>query len=417
MNPGQHGQSFVTRLVCGKCGKEHQPGVLQNLCTTCARPLLVEYDLKAVGRVFKRPMLADRAPTLWRYRELLPVADDRNIVSLGEGMTPLLEVPRLAAQVGLRHLLVKNESLMPTLSFKDRGQAVAVSMAKELGVRRLAIPSAGNAAGAMAAYGARAGMEVYVFMPEDVPLGNRIECDLLGAKVFLVNGLIGDCGKIVAQGKETMGWFDVSTLKEPYRLEGKKTMGLEIAEQMNWELPDVIIYPTGGGTGLIGMWKAFNEMEALGWIGRKRPRLVSVQAAGCAPIVRAFEQSAEHAEPWQNAHTIASGLRVPGAVGDFLMLRAIRETGGTAIAVTDEELSAGQQAMARAEGICPSPEGGATLAALRRLLQHGWIGPQETVVLFNTGHAMKYPYQPAPPVHIRKEAVDFKAIAGQAGRR
>jgi threonine synthase len=412
MNPAEHGQSFVTRLVCGKCGKEHRAGVLQGLCTACARPLLVEYDLKAAGRALNKPMLAARAPTLWRYRELLPVVHERNIVSLGEGMTPLLEVPRLAAQVGLRRLWVKNESLMPTLSFKDRGQAVAVSMAKELGVRRLAIPSAGNAGGAMAAYGARAGMEVYVFMPEDVPLGNRIECDLVGAKVFLVNGLIGDCGKIVSQGKETMGWFDISTLKEPYRLEGKKTMGLEIAEQMGWELPDVIIYPTGGGTGLIGMWKAFNEMEALGWIGKKRPRLVSVQAAGCAPIVRAFEQGAEHAEPWQDARTIASGLRVPGAVGDFLMLRAIRQTGGTAIAVTDEELSADQQALARAEGICPSPEGGATLSALRRLLKQGWIGRDETVVLFNTGHAIKYPYQPAPPVYIRKEAVDFKTIAG-----
>jgi threonine synthase len=255
-------------------------------------------------------------------------------------------------------------------------------------------------------------MEVYVFMPDDVPLGNRVECDLLGAKVFLVNGLISDCGKIVNSGKETMGWFDISTLKEPYRLEGKKTMGYEIAEQLNWELPDVIIYPTGGGTGLIGMWKAFNEMEALGWIGKKRPRLVTVQAAGCAPIVRAFEQGTEHAEMWQNAHTIASGLRVPGAVGDFLMLRALRETGGTAVAVTDDELSADQQVMARAEGICPAPEGGATVSALKHLLKRGWIRPEERVVLFNTGHAMKYPYEPRPAVYIKKEAVDFGVIGG-----
>ncbi len=405
-------RSYVTRLVCGKCGKPHQAGVLQGLCTACARPLLVEYDLPGVGKALTKRALATREPTLWRYRELLPVVQDEHIVSLGEGMTPLLEVPRLARQLGMRRLFIKNEGMMPTLSFKDRGQAVAISMAKELGVKRLAIPSAGNAAGAMAAYGARAGMEVYVFMPEDVPLGNRVECDLLGAKVFLVNGLISDCGKIVKDGKDVMGWFDVSTLKEPYRLEGKKTMGLEIAEQMNWELPDVIVYPTGGGTGLIGMWKAFNEMETLGWIGKKRPRLVSVQAAGCAPIVRAFEQGAEHAEPWQNAHTIASGLRVPGAVGDFLMLRAIRETGGTAVAVTDEELTADQQTVARAEGICPAPEGGATVSALKRLLKKGWVGPDESVVLFNTGHAMKYPYEPTPPVHIRKEAVDFKAIGG-----
>jgi threonine synthase len=403
--------TYVKRLVCGKCGQEHAARVLQGLCTACARPLLVEYDLKAVAQALPRETLRGRVASLWRYRELLPVERDGNIVTLGEGFTPLLDLPRLGAAMGLERLAVKDEAQMPTLSFKARGQAVAVSMAKELGVKRLAIPSAGNAASAMAAYGARAGLEVFVFMPEDVPLGNLIECDLLGAKTFLVNGLIGDCGKIVRDGAAAMGWFDVSTLKEPYRLEGKKTMGLEIAEQMDWRLPDVIIYPTGGGTGLVGMWKAFNEMEALGWIGKQRPRLVSVQAAGCAPIVRAFEQGAEHAEPWANAQTVAAGLRVPSAVGDFLILRAIRETGGTAIAVSDEELLAGQQALARAEGVCPAPEGGATVAALGKLLRSGWLRRSESVVLFNTGHAIKYPYTPAPARHIRKEAVDFKAIA------
>jgi threonine synthase len=411
MNAPASAQSFVIRLVCGKCGREHQAGVLQSLCTACGRPLLVEYDLPAIRKALPRERLREREANLWRYRELLPVPRPEDIVSLGEGLTPLLALPRLGAQLGLPGLLLKDEGQMPTLSFKSRGQAVAVSMAKALGVKRLAIPSAGNAAGAMAAYGARAGLEVYVFMPEDVPVGNVVECDLLGARVFLVNGLIGDCGKIVKDGQAALGWFDLSTLKEPYRLEGKKTMGLELAEQMNWQLPDVIIYPTGGGTGLIGMWKAFNEMEALGWIGPKRPRLVSVQAEGCAPIVRAFERGEEHAAPWENAHTAAAGLRVPSAVGDFLMLRAIRETGGTAVAVSDEELLADQLLLARTEGVCAAPEGGATLSALKRLLKSGWIHGGESVVLFNTGNAMKYPYIPTPPTRLRKEAVDFAKLA------
>jgi threonine synthase len=409
--PAQPQRTFVTHLSCGKCGKRYPAGKLHNLCTDCGRPLLVQYDLAAAAGALTKAALATREPNLWRYRELLPVTRPENVVSLGEGSTPLLALPRLGASLGMERLWVKDEGQMPTLSFKARGQAVAISMAKELGVKRVAIPSAGNAAGAMAAYAARAGMEAWVFMPEDVPKGNLMECDLLGARVHLVNGLIGDCGKIVKDGAEAMGWFDVSTLKEPYRLEGKKTMGLELAEQMGWTVPDVVVYPTGGGTGLIGMWKAFNELEQMGWIGAKRPRLVSVQAEGCAPIVRAFENKTEHAEPWQNAHTVAAGLRVPSAVGDFLMLRAIRETGGTAVAVSDDAMLADQKALARLEGLCPAPEGGATLAALRKLLAAGWVKRSESVVLFNTGHFIKYPYEPAPPGHLKKEAVDFARLA------
>lgn len=403
--------AYVTRLYCGKCGKTHQAGRLWGLCTACERPLLVEYDLAAVGRALTRERLAARGPTLWRYRELLPVEHDANVVTAGEGYTPVLPLPRVGATLGMSRLYLKDEGQLPSLSFKSRGLAMAVSMARELGVRRLAIPSAGNAAGAMATYGARAGLEVYVFMPEDAPLANVIECDLLGARVFLVNGLINDCGKIVKEGVGPMAWFDVSTLKEPYRLEGKKTMGLEVAEQFGWELPDVILYPTGGGTGLIGMWKAFNELEALGWIGPKRPRLVTVQSTGCAPMVRAFEEGSEHARPWEHAATIAAGLRVPAAVGDFLILRAIRETGGTAIAVDDAEMEADQKVLASREGVLVAPEGAATLSALRRLLERGWVKKDERVLLFNTGHGLKYPYTPHPG-HLRKEAVDYAALRG-----
>jgi threonine synthase len=409
--PADPHRTFVTHLACGQCGKSHPAGALHNLCTACGRPLLVQYDLAAVAAALTKERLATRAPSLWRYRELLPVTRPENIVTLGEGSTPLLALPRLGKSLGMDRLWLKDEGQLPTLSFKSRGQAVAISMAKELGVQRVAIPSAGNAAGAMAAYAARAGMEAWVFMPEDVPQGNLMECDLLGARIRLVNGLIGDCGKIVKDGAQAMGWFDVSTLKEPYRLEGKKTMGLEVAEQMGWTVPDVIVYPTGGGTGLIGMWKAFNELERMGWIGPKRPRLVSVQAEGCAPIVRAFHAHADYAEPWQNAHTVAAGLRVPSAVGDFLMLRALRETRGTAVAVSDEAMLQDQKALARLEGICPAPEGGATLAALRKLLAEGWLRRDESVVLFNTGHFIKYPYEAAAPVHLKKEAVDFARLA------
>lgn len=405
--------NHVKRLYCGMCGKGHEAGKLWNLCTDCEKPLLLEYDLEAVKQTLSKAALKERLPSMWRYRELLPVAEEKNIVTLGEGFTPVLPLERAGKALGMSSLFVKDEGQMPTLSFKCRGLSMAVSMAKELGVRRLAIPSAGNAGGALAAYGARAGMEVFVFMPEDVPQGNLIECDLLGASYYLVNGLINDCGAVVKGGMAEMEWFDVSTLKEPYRIEGKKTMGLEVAEQFGWELPDVIIYPTGGGTGLIGMWKAFNELEAMGWIGAKRPRLVSVQSSGCAPIVKAFKDGADHAEFWENAHTVAPGMRVPAAVGDFLMLRALRETGGDAVAVDDEVLLADQKLLARSEGIFPCPEGAATYSALRQLLQEGKVDTGETVLLFNTGSAMKYPYEFSAP-HLKKEAVDYAALGGNA---
>ena len=317
----------VTHLECALCGLEHEARRLLNLCTECGKPLLVRYDLEQAARTLTKESLPARRSDLWRYREVLPVDRDENIISLGEGWTPLLHAERLGEQLGLAELYIKDESQNPTQSFKARGMAAAVSMAKELGAKKLAVPSAGNAAGALAAYAARAGMEAFIFMPKDTPRANVIECEQTGAHVTLMDGLITDCGAEVARRKEAEGWFDVSTLKEPYRVEGKKTLGYELAEQLNWELPDVIIYPTGGGTGLIGMWKAFDEMEQMGWIGSKRPRMVTVQAAGCAPIVRAFEEGKRFADEFPNAATTASGLRVPKAIGDFLILDAIRASG------------------------------------------------------------------------------------------
>jgi threonine synthase len=334
--------------------------------------------------------LRQRAPDLWRYREVLPVEQDENIVSLGEGFTPLVQASRLGAQMGLRQLYIKDEGQNPTQSFKARGMAAAVSMAKELGVQKLAVPSAGNAAGAMAAYAARAGMEAHIFMPSDTPRANVIECEQTGAQVTLMEGLITDCGAEVGRRKETEGWFEVSTLKEPDRIEGKKTMGYELAEQFDWDLPDVILYPTGGGTGLIGMWKAFDEMEQLGWIGPKRRRMVTVQAAGCAPIVRAFAEGKRFADEFPDAHTTASGLRVPKAIGDFLIIDALRSSGGTAIAVTDEELIAATREIGAAEGIFCAPEGAACLPALKKLIADGSVKQDERVVLFNTGSGVKY---------------------------
>jgi threonine synthase len=331
-----------------------------------------------------------RRSDLWRYREMLPVRREDNIVTLGEGWTPLLPAKTLGASLGVGDLLIKDESLNPTQSFKARGMSVAVSMAKELGVKKLAAPSAGNAAGALAAYCARAGLGAYIFMPRDTPRANVIECEVAGAHVTLMDGLITDCGAEVARRKDTEGWFDVSTLKEPYRVEGKKTLGYEIAEQSEWNLPDVIVYPTGGGTGLVGMWKAFDELQHLGWIGDKRPRMISVQAAGCAPIVRAFEAGDRFAAEFENAKTIASGLRVPKAIGDFLILDAIRESGGTAITVTDDEMLEGSREMARTTGIFASPEGGACVPALRKLLARGDVKSNEKIVLFNTGSGIKY---------------------------
>jgi threonine synthase len=380
----------VKNLECSFCHREYDARRLQNVCTECGKPLLVRYDLKRIAKFLTRQALYARRSDLWRYREMLPVRREDNIVTLGEGWTPLLPAKTLGASLGVGELLIKDESLNPTQSFKARGMSVAVSMAKELGAKKLAAPSAGNAAGALAAYCARAGIAAYIFMPRDTPRANVIECEVAGANVTLVDGLITDCGVEVARRKDTEGWFDVSTLREPYRVEGKKTLGYELAEQSEWNLPDVIVYPTGGGTGLVGMWKAFDELQHLGWIGDKRPRMVSVQAAGCAPIVRAFEAGDRFAAEFENARTIASGLRVPKAIGDFLILDAIRESGGTAITVTDDEMLEGSREMARTTGIFASPEGGACIPALRKLLERGDVKSNEKVVLFNTGSGIKY---------------------------
>ncbi len=380
----------VTHLECAACGLRHEARRLHNLCTQCGKPLLVRYDLKRAAASLTKESLADREPDLWRYREVLPVEHDENIVNLGEGFTPLVHASRLGAQLGLSQLYIKDEGQNPTQSFKARGMAAAVSMAKELGATKLAVPSAGNAAGALAAYAARAGLEAFIFMPNDTPRANVIECEQTGAQVTLMDGLITDCGAEVARRKEAEGWFDVSTLKEPYRIEGKKTMGYELAEQFDWELPDVIIYPTGGGTGLIGMWKAFDEMQEIGWIGSKRPRMITVQASGCAPIVRAFEEGKRFADEFPNAQTTASGLRVPRAIGDFLILDALRASGGTAIAVTDKELIDATKVIGAAEGIFCAPEGAACLPALKKLLADDSVKPDERVVLFNTGSGVKY---------------------------
>jgi threonine synthase len=381
----------VTHLECANCGLRHEAGVLQNLCVECGKPLLVHYDLDAASQTLKKEALREREASLWRYREVLPVGDWNNVVSLGEGWTPLLSAGRLAAGLAINiNLYIKDEGQNPTQSFKARGMTTAISMAKEFGVQKVAVPSAGNAASAMAAYAARAAMEAHIFMPRDTPRANVVECQQTGANVTLIDGLITDCGKIVAERKEAEGWFDVSTLREPYRVEGKKTMGYELGEQLNWDLPDVIIYPTGGGTGLIGMWKAFDEMEQLGWIGSKRPRMVTVQSATCAPIVRAFDKGERFADEFENASTVASGLRVPKAIGDFLILDAIRDSGGTAIAVTDDELIAAVSEIGAATGIFAAPEGAACLPALKKLIETGQVSAGETVVLFNTGSGIKY---------------------------
>ncbi len=383
--------SYLTHLECAHCGGTYDPTVLQRLCPACAKPLLARYDLGKLRREWARESLRQRGQSLWRYREALPIGSEVNMFSLGEGGTPLLRAEKLAEELGLQQLFVKDEGLNPTGSFKARGLCVAVCRAKELGVEGVVIPSAGNAAGAMCAYAARASLPAHVVMPRDVPAPFLLECKSFGAEVTLVDGTIADCGRRARKIAEESGWFGLSTLKEPYRVEGKKTMGYELAEDLEWELPDVVIYPTGGGTGLIGMWKAFDELEALGWIGAKRPRMVAVQAEGCAPIVRAFRAGETFASFWEGAKTVAAGLRVPAAVGDFLILAALRESQGTAVSVREEDLLAGQRSLANAEGILACPEGGATLAALRTLQREGWIEPQERVVLFNTGTGIKYP--------------------------
>ena len=382
---------YVSKLTCWACSREYPFRQLMNLCE-CGKPLRVDYDIQSMARGFTRDDLKDRGRDLWRYREALPLPLGTEASTLGEGGTPLLPAASLAASLGMapESLLIKDEAVNPTGSFKARGMAVAVAMAKELGARKLAVPSAGNAGGALAAYAARAGLEANVFMPRDVPMANRLECELSGAQVTLVDGLITDCARIVQERKVAEGWFDISTLKEPYRVEGKKTMGYEIAEDLHWNLPAVILYPTGGGTGLIGMWKSFDEMERLGWIDSRRPRMISVQAAGCAPIVRAFESGADEAGTFENARTVAAGLRVPRAIGDFIMLDIIRRSGGTAIAIEDSELMADARILSASTGICACPEGGACLAALRKLLHAGKIQPNEQTLLFNTGTGLKY---------------------------
>jgi threonine synthase len=381
---------FLSHLDCTSCGLRHEWQHLQNLCTACHKPLFAIVDLAAAGRTLRREALATREKSLWRYREVLPLPDGAEPVSLGEGGTPLLRVERFSRAVELSELWIKDESQNPTQSFKARGMAVAVSMAKYLGATKLAAPSAGNAGGALAAYAARAGLEAHIFMPRDTPRANIIECRELGAHVTLIDGLITECGTEIAKRKRAEGWFDMSTLKEPYRVEGKKTLGYELAEQLDWHLPDVILYPTGGGTGLIGMWKAFDEMEALGWIEKKRPRMFAVQATGCAPIVRAFKNGDSTAAEFPEAHTCASGLRVPKAIGDFLILKILRQSNGGAVAVDDEEMMRVTRQVGSSEGLFVAPEGAACFAALKSLLSSGKIASDERVVIFNTGSGIKY---------------------------
>jgi threonine synthase len=378
---------FLTHLVCTSCGLRHESSRLQNLCTACQKPLFAIVDLAAAGRALTRKKLATREKSLWRYRELLPLPADVEYISLGEGGTPLLRAQMFEQNVDL---WIKDESQNPTQSFKARGMSVAVSMARHLGATKLAVPSAGNAGGALAAYAARAGLEAHIFMPCDTPRANITECRELGARVTLIDGLITDCGAEIARRKGAEGWFDMSTLKEPYRIEGKKTLGYELAEQLDWQLPEVILYPTGGGTGLMGMWKAFDEMEALGWIDKKRPRMFSVQASGCAPIVHAFETGEKIAAEFPNAHTCASGLRVPKAIGDFLILKILRESNGGAVAVNDETMIRVTREVGSSEGLFVAPEGAACFAALKSLCSAGKISRGERVVILNTGSGIKY---------------------------
>lgn len=401
--------TFVTHLECSMTGERYEADTLHNL-SRVGRPLLARYDLDGVRGALSRAALATRPHDMWRWRELLPVRRAENIVSLGEAATPIVGLPREAARLGLRELLVKDEGRLPTGSFKARGLAMAVAMARELGITKIAMPTNGNAGAALAAYASRAGIETVVLCPDDTPEINVREIAMQGARVYRVDGLIDECGAIVGEGAKAGHWFDMSTLKEPYRIEGKKTMGLELVEQLGWQVPDVIFYPTGGGTGLIGMWKAFAELEAVGLLGPERPRMVAVQAEGCAPMVRAWEQGAEHAERWEDAHTVAAGIRVPKAVGDFLILRAVRESGGFAIAVSDAALTAAVAEAARTDGLLLCPEGGATLAACREAMERGLIGRSDRVVLFNCATGLKY----AMPDRSRRLAkagpIDFAAL-------
>ena len=386
----QKTNSTFSHLECSKCGVKYSKTELHNLSPCCTLPLFPQYDLEKAKSILHKKDLKSRESNMWRYGEIMPVEFKENIISLGEGWTPLVQANRLGELKGFSNLYLKNESINPTGSFKDRGMSVAISKAREFHLKNIAIPTAGNAGGSAAAYAAKAGQEAFIFMPNDTPKAFQVECDQYGANVEMIDGLISDCGKIVGERKEKEGWFDISTLKEPYRVEGKKTMGYELAEQFNWELPDVIIYPTGGGTGIIGMWKAFDEMETMGWIGSHRPKMISVQAKGCSPIVDAFDQGLDRAQPFQNPKTSALGLRVPAAVGDFLILNSIRESEGIALSVTDDELMTGTKQIGSSEGIFSAPEGGATLAALPKLLDRGIIKPNDRIVLFITGSGLKY---------------------------
>ncbi|MFM9940829.1 MAG: threonine synthase [Hyphomicrobiaceae bacterium] len=401
--------TFVTHLECGLTGEHHPPDTLHNL-SRAGKPLLVRYDLAALGKAVSKDRMQRRPPDMWRYREFLPVRRAENIVTLGECMTPLVNAPRIARQLGRGRLLVKEEGRLPTGSFKARGLALAVSMAKELGVKRMAMPTAGNAGAALAAYATRAGIESYVFCPDDAPEATVNETALLGGKVYRVNGIITELGPIIDAGRDRMGWFNVSTLKEPYRIEGKKTMGLELAEQLGWQLPDVIFYPTGGGTGLIGMWKAFDELQAIGWIGAKRPRMVAVQSTTCAPIVRAMEQGTEFAAPWQGGFTSVPGMRVPFTIGDFLILRVLRESQGFGIAIRDDEVEAARAEFGRSEGIHLCPEGAGTYLAYKQALAEGRIAPTDTAVLFNCASGLKYPMPPVTAALDRNTPIDYAAL-------
>ncbi|MGH9341603.1 MAG: threonine synthase [Acidobacteriota bacterium] len=382
--------SFVKHLECSRCSQTYSHRALHNLCPACHSPLLVRYNLRTIKRHVKKTELQSRPTDMWRYVEVMPVDREDDIVTLGEGFTPLLPLDRFGQECGLEKLYLKDEALNPTGSFKARGLSAAVSMARKLGVQKAALPSAGNAASALAAYGAKAHMEIHIFIPKDTPAANRMEAEMLGARVQFVDGVITDAARAMASQAEQEGWFDLSTLKEPYRIEGKKTMGYELAEQFSWKLPDVIFYPTGGGTGLIGMWKAFGELEELGWIDARRPRMVVVQSKGCAPIVKAFQEGWESAQPWPSPETLAAGLRVPSAIGDFLMLRILRESRGHAIAVSDDEIYQSIQQMGAEEGIFLCPEGAACCAALKTLSSRGWIKPHESALIFNTAAGVKY---------------------------
>lgn len=381
---------FVSHLACPKCKATYESNKTIQLCS-CGSPLLVEYDLKKAAKTLTKESLAVRRNDLWRYRELLPVRNENNIVSLGEGMTPILKLENIGDDIGLSNLFLKDEGIIPTGTFKARGAAVGVSMAKELGVTALAMPTNGNAGGSWAAYCAAAGIKAVIVMPKDAPYITRKECVITGALLYLVNGLISDAGRIVARAVADYGLYDASTLKEPYRIEGKKTMGLEIAEQFGWDVPDVIVYPTGGGVGIIGIYKALKELQEMGWIGPRLPRLVSVQASGCAPIVSAWQEKKNESVFWQNSKTVAFGINVPKALGDFLVLDAVYATGGCAVAVTDEEILSAHSMLGGREGMFVCPEGAATLAAVRRLVKEGWIEKNERVVLLNTGAGLKYP--------------------------